>query len=171
MWASCVVFFLIFCISEVKHTCCYGVWAFHNSLMVFINIIITSQLKELLYPWALRHLVQKKLSVAEPEGKPTEKCYQMHFLYCLCFSSAAEPPVWLNYWFALTWIPVDSLSQNDLCWISLRTWTLFFLEKSPVEERLVLCRTVEGRLGQRFLCCVTGLAVWVLVQQLVAKNG
>lgn len=50
--------------------------------MVFIDIITTLQLKELLYPWALRH-PQKKLSVAEPEGKPTEKYYQMHHLYCL----------------------------------------------------------------------------------------
>lgn len=88
--------FVIFCILEVKHMCCYSVWAFHNSPVVFVITIITLQLKELPYPWALRHLVRKKLSVAEPEGKPTEKCYQMHFFYCLCFNSAEEPLALLN---------------------------------------------------------------------------
>lgn len=77
-------------------TCCHGVWAFHNSLVVFINIITTLQLKELPYPWVLRHLLQKKLSVSEPEGKPPRRCYQMPFLYCLCFSSIAEPSVLLK---------------------------------------------------------------------------
>lgn len=50
--------------------------------MVFIDIITTLPLKELLHPRALKH-PQKKLSVAEPEGKPREKYYQMHCLYCL----------------------------------------------------------------------------------------
>lgn len=134
-------------------------WVFQNSLMVFIDIITTLQLKELLYPWALRH-PQKKLSVAEPEGKPTEKYYQMHHLYCL-FSSTVEPLVLLRYCFVLTWIPIDSLNKKFPFWISLKTWTPMLLKESPVEDQLLLCWRVEGRLGQQPLCWVTGLMVWV----------
>lgn len=155
------VLFFNLCTSEVKHHVIMVSEHFINSLMVFTNIITTLQLKELQYPWALRHHLQKKLSVAEPEGKPTEKCYQMR-LCCLCFSSVAEPFVLLKYWFVLTWIPIDSLSQKDPCWISLETWTLMLLKESPVEDRLLLCRTVDSRLGQQPLCWLTGLAVWVL---------
>lgn len=153
-------------------TCCHGVWAFRNTLMVFISIITTLQLKELLYPWVLRHLLQKKLSMSEPEGKPPGRCYQMYFLCCLCFSSIAEPSVLLKYWFALTWILINSLSRKDLCYISLKIWTLVLLEELPVEDQCLLCRMVEGRLGQLPLCWVAGLAVWVLVlvHELMAKN-
>lgn len=146
--------------------CCHGIWAFQSSLMVFIDIITTLQLKELLYPWAFRHL-QKKLSVAEPEGKPTEKYYQMHNLYCL-FQCRSIGIVKILFCFNLNsyWPP----PQKDPFWIRLKIWTPMLLKESPVEDQLLLCWRAGGRLGQQPLLGERsdGLGTWI--KWLTMKN-
>lgn len=133
-------------------------WVFQNSLMVFIDTVTTLQLKELLYPWALRHL-QKKLSVAEPEGKPWEKYYQMHYLYCLSqCRTIGIVGILFCFNFNSCWQP----QQKDPFWLSLKIWTPMLLKESPVEDQLLLYWRVEGRFGEQPLCGVKALMVWVL---------